>query len=103
MCHVYTTGFSPSVVTTVVTIGIELEALASVDKAGRAVAARFFGGVADAVLEKVDRVFNGGGGLLLGRPRGSGKLPAGKQKRICSMYIGMLSSHITKIIRFILL
>ncbi len=47
--HRYTTGFSPSVVTTEVTIGIELETLVLIDKSGRVVAARFIGKAADAV------------------------------------------------------
>ena len=87
--------------TTVVTVGIELKTLAPVDEAGRAVAGRFIGKAADAVLKEVDRVFSAGGGPIRGMPRASGKLPAGKLKRIYSMYIGMLSSHNTKIIRFI--
>ena len=98
----WTIGLSPSVVTTVVAVGIELEKLAPVDKAGRAVAAEFIGKAADAVPKEVDSVLSGGGGPLRGMPRASGKLPAGKLSRICSMYIGMLSSHMTKIIKFIL-
>ncbi len=46
-----TTGFSPSVVTTVLAIGIGLETLVLIDKAGRVVAARFIGKAADAVLK----------------------------------------------------
>ena len=51
MFQIYTTGFNPSVVTTEVTIGIELETLVLIDKAGRGVAARFIGKAADAVLK----------------------------------------------------
>ena len=83
-------------------VGIEPEKLAPVDKAGEVVTATFIGKAAGAVLKEVDRVFGAGVGPLRGMPRARGKLPAGMLNRICSIYIGMLSSHMTKIIKFIL-